>query len=443
MPKKSKDLQNAELPQSKGKHLTLSDRTLIESRLNEGHSVRSIAAELMKQPSTILREIRNHTISYKHQKNNCLNFGCSKRYVCGNSSCRMACKNCVKCTYICSEYKAKLCTYRQKRTLKLCNGCKSFRKCSFDRERYEALSAHTKYTNDLKNIRSGFDLTAEEFKTINDLVTPLVKKGLSPYAIKEALGDQLSISEATLRRMIDSCELDARRIDLRDAVKRKPRKRTYKKMKDEQISAAKRGRLYEDYKAFIQEHDVNIVQMDCVEGLKEDDKTLLTLHIPSAHFQLAFIMDYHTASCVVDTLDLLEYSLGKELYQLIFGVILTDNGHEFTDIKGMEQSVYGGQRTKIFFCEPNRSDEKAQCETNHKLIRYVIPKGTSFENLTQPDICLMMSHINSYPRKSLYGSTPYQIASLFLPKEFFDIVGINFVPAKEINLTPSLLKNRM
>lgn len=34
------------------------------------------------------------------------------------------------------------------------------------------------------------------------------------------------------------------------------------------------------------------------------------------------------------------------------------------------------------------------------MIRRVLPKKTSFDNLTQDDINLMMSHINSYNRKS-------------------------------------------
>lgn len=332
--------------------------------------------------------------------------------------------------------------FKSERTLSLCNGCEGFKTCGLDRERYEALSADNTYRKTLSSMRSGFDITGEEFESIDRLVSPLIKRGLSPYAIKETLGNQIPVSEPTLRRIIDNCELDARRIDLRQAVKRKPRKRTYKKMKDEQISASKQGHLYEDYQQFIKENDVTVVQMDCVEGLKEDRKTLLTLHLPMFHFQLAFIMEHHSSECVVDTLDLLELELGKELYHSIFGVILTDNGHEFTNIYEMERSVFGGQRSKVFFCEPNRSDEKAECETNHKFIRYILPKGTSFENLVQPDICKMMSHINNYPRKSLYGKTPFQSASRVLPAEFFKAVGIQRVPELHLNLTPSLLKKK-
>ena len=267
-----------------------------------------------------------------------------------------------------------------------------------------------------------------------------MKKGLSIYAIKSQLGNSIPVSESTLRRLIDNSELEARNIDLRTAVKIKPRTEHRRRMKSEIITKLKIGHLYSDYLNFIKNNDCMVCQMDCVEGLKTDNKVLLTLHFPILHFQLAFIMNNHTSACVVDTMDLLEETLGQELYNRIFGVILTDNGHEFLNIEGMERSVFGGNRSRIFFCEPNRSDEKPHCECNHKLIRYILPKKTSFENLVQPDICLMMSHINSYPRESLCGQTPFKVAQKVFPAEFFDSLGIDEIDFNNLDLTPSLLK---
>lgn len=127
------------------------------------------------------------------------------------------------------------------------------------------------------------------------------------------------------------------------------------------------------------------------------------------------------------------------MFREVFPVILTDNGHEFADIKGMERSVSGGRRTKVFFCEPNRSDQKAHCENNHKYIRYVIPKGTSLEPFMQTDITLMMNHVNSYCRKKLHGKCPYDVAMNVLPEDFFGFLGLEKVPPEEVNLTPELL----
>lgn len=428
------------VPPPKGRHLTLSDRTKIETRLNEGASIRSIAGELAKSPSCISREIKKHSVFYKPGCNECTHiYSCKKRYVCGNTSCRKRCCSCSMCRYYCEEYEEVLCKYLENSPVRVCNACTRFSLCNRTKYKYHAGISEKKYREVLHNSRCGFDLTAEQFQSIDELVSPMIKRGLSPYVIKSELGDKIPVSEATLRRMIDNCELEARRIDLRQAVKRKPRKRAPRPMRPEVIAKIKLGHLYEDYLRYTADGDMFVVQMDCVEGIKTDRKVLLTLHMPDLHFQLAFIMEEHTSACVVDTLDLLEYSLGKEMYSSIFGVILTDNGHEFLDVEGMERSVFGGQRTKIFFCEPNRSDQKGACESNHKFIRYVIPKGTSLDSLVQPDVIKMMNHINSYSRKSLMKQTPYSIAAEVLPQEFFDTLGLEPIPVEELNPLPSLL----
>ena len=95
---------------------------------------------------------------------------------------------------------------------------------------------------------------------------------------------------------------------------------------------------------------------------KEDKAVLLTLHIKYLHLQLAIILEEHTQFCVVEALDKLEHSLGKELFCQMFPVIFTDNGHEFADRLLLERSIYGGKRTTIYYCEPNKSNEKGACE---------------------------------------------------------------------------------
>ncbi len=185
--------------------------------------------------------------------------------------------------------------------------------------------------------------------------------------------------------------------------------------------------------------DVHHVEMDCVEGKKEDRAVLLTLHIKYLHLQLALIMEEHTLDCVVEALDKLEHSLGGDLFRAIFPVILTDNGHEFSDRFLLERSIYGGKRTTVYYCEPNKSNEKGSCERNHELIRFVIPKGTSLEPYSQSDISLMMNHINSYKRKSIGNRSPYELARFYgINEDFFTMLGLEEIPPDEINLTPRL-----
>lgn len=297
------------------------------------------------------------------------------------------------------------------------------------------------YQKTLVLSRSGFDLTESELNKVDHLASPLIKNGLSPYHIKQTYGDKLPISESTLRRMIDRNELAARNIDLRDKVKRNPRNTTRNKNRNKRLSLSKIGHFYSDYLAYIEKNDVFTVEMDCVEGSKEDSAALLTLTWKSISLQIALILDAKTSESVVLAIDKLEEALGTELFKQVFPLILTDNGSEFADFDSIETSITGIRRTKVFFCEPNRSDQKGTCENHHKMIRYCIPKGTSLEQFYQADISLMMNHINSYKRKALFGKSAYELAKDSLPEDFFVLLGLEEIPPGEIILSPKLFRH--
>lgn len=419
------------------KRITYQERVLIEDMLNQQCSLYAIAKKLGHSASTISREIRNRRIYYRSNGNDCaLKKDCVSAQVCGSATCIKTCKNCIKCKKYCPYY-VKLECHNITSAPYVCNGCTKFCYCTKDRYLYRSKDAQDNYKELLVERRSGFDLTLAELNQINDLVSPMILNGQSPYHVKQTLKEQLPVSEATLRRLIDSCELDARNIDLRNKVKRKQRKHN---SLQSSLFVSKIGHLYTDYLKYMENNDFSVVEMDCVEGKKEENATLLTLHFPQYKLQLAFIMNEHTAENVVQVLDMLGETLGAELFHLLFPVILTDNGHEFTDISGMERSIYGGERTKIFFCEPNRSDEKGHCENNHRYIRYIIPKRTSLEPYSQREISLMMDHINSFKRKSLFGKCPYEAAKLVLPEDFFILLGLELIPPEQVVLTPKLLQ---
>ena len=97
-------------------------------------------------------------------------------------------------------------------------------------------------------------------------------------------------------------------------------------------------------------------------------------------------------------------------------------------------------RTKIFYCDPSAPYQKGACEVNHELIRRILPKGSSFDELTQQDITLMMNHINSYRRKKLNGKSPYEAFSFYYGEDLAERLRCHEVAAKDINLTARLLK---
>ena len=427
------------------KHLSLDERVRIQHYLEDGRSIRYIADRLDKSPSTISREINKHIKKHTPQLCDCTYFAtCMVRNICGNKNCHKQCRNCRQARKYCSDYVKSLCDTLINTPSNVCNECSAYKRknCHFENRVYEARKAQTEYEDTLVNSRNGFDCTAKELQDLDNLISPLIKNGQAIYHIMQNHKDEISVSESTIRRMIHATEFDCRNIDMRSVVQRKVRPR-HKNNGYKKLTVNKTGRFYDDYKEYISTHeDISVVEMDCVEGAKDSSATLLTLHFVQFHMQLAIIMDEQTSGNVVKALDKIESALGKELFALCFKLILTDNGHEFEDIKGMERSLYGGKRTQIFFCEPNRSDEKGSCENNHKFIRYVIPKGTNMDPYNQMQISIMMNHINSYCRESLFGKCPYDMAMAVMPEDFFTLLGLEKIPADEVLLRPPLIYNK-
>ncbi len=421
---------------------------IIHICLNEGKTANHIADRLGRSVSTITREIIKHTKIRRTNKNDCLLKGkCSYHNICNHAAaCRGLCSKCsrVLCKKHCTDYVQAICEKLTEFPY-VCNSCQKKAYCSYEKRFYDANEAHSEARKALVDSRDGFNLTAAELIRIDELASPMIKNGLTPYHVKQTYGDELPCSESTLRRLIHDGMLDARDIDLPEAVKRKHRRKN-RELHNEarKIPVSKAGHRFTDYNEFLETYNGTVVQMDCVEGIQTDHATLLTLHWPSTHMQIAILMSDHTAVEVVKALDKIEEALGnRELFQKYFGVILTDNGHEFMDIKRMERSIYGGKRTRIYFCDPNRSDQKAECECNHKLIRRIIPKGTSLESFMQADISLMMNHINSYKRNELMRKTPYEVSRFMMPPDFEDFclaLGLEDIAAEEVVLAPKLLQ---
>ena len=87
----------------------------------------------------------------------------------------------------------------------------------------------------------------------------------------------------------------------------------------------------------------------------------------------------------------------------LFTYILIDNGNWFSNpqaIEYCEHLIRGGtkHRTNIFYCHAGCHYKKEADEVDHELIRWVIPKETSMDDLTQKDFFLMMNHIYSYKK---------------------------------------------
>lgn len=182
--------------------------------------------------------------------------------------------------------------------------------------------------------------------------------------------------------------------------------------------------------------------MDTVEGIK-GGKCFLTLLLVQYNLMFIYLLDSQTTGCVSKIFEMLKKTLGIETYKKIFQVVLNDNGHEFFAPENIEIDINTGEiLSHVFYCDPGRSDQKGAIEKNHEYIRYILPKGTSFDNLTQKDCELLMSHINSIPRDILKGKTPYEEALNFITKDILDKLNIEKIEPDNVSLNPNLLKRK-
>lgn len=429
------------------KHLTYEDRVIIETQLSAGTTPAGIAEILGKARSTIGREIRKHrqekdTGAFGRVRNRCVHRrNCSCHGLCDNKpDCTRKCAACSHCNAVCPNFLEETCP-RLTRAPYVCNGCSEHPKCVLRKFVYKALRADQEYRSVLSENRQGFNLTTGEVKLIDQVVSPLIKNGQSIHHICVNNGDQLPVGERTIQRMMHSNLLSAGILDQRRVCKLKPRKGSRKEAKIDK--ACRCGRTIEDFHLFaIQNPGYPHVEMDSVIG-KTGGKVLLTLIFPKTELMLAFLRDNNTAASVTEYFHFLYEGLGGEDFERLFPVLLTDNGTEFSNPKSIEIAPDGHHRSRIFYCDPMASYQKPHVERNHEFLRMILPKGTSFDNLSQRDIDLAMSHINSYKRPVLGDKSPFEMFSFVygetLTNKLLHLLCLSVIPANHIILTPKLL----
>lgn len=428
---------------TKHKHLSFDERLFIESMLSERKSFRSIANELSRDPSTISKEIKHHLIfrrvgSMRISYNACIHRKtCTRSHICSDCHAERhysLCRRCSMCNRFCKDFQQEICCKLLKPPF-VCNGCQDRNHCSLEKRFYRASEAHQEYRSVLSESRSGFSLSEEEIQYLDHLISPLIRQNQSPHHIAVTNRDSLTVSERTIYRLIDARVISAMNIDL----PRKVRFRKRRNSKPHKVDKACRiNRTYSDFLRFIQANpDVPVVQLDSVEGTK-GGKVLLTIHFVKAELMLAFLRDHNDSKSVIDVFHHLYEVLGSDTFRRIFRVCLADNGTEFSNPRAIEYDSMGNLRTRIFYCDPSAPHQKGSAERNHEFIRCFIPKGKSFNSLSQSDVTRMMNHINSYHRESLGNQPPYDMFSFLYDEDILKRLGCVKIPAAEVTLNSSI-----
>ena len=387
---------------TKHKHLTLSDRNDIQLGLERCETFKAIGQLILKDPTTVSKEVKRNRQARDSTSNN------------------LPCPLLDKAPFV-------------------CNGCPKRRQnCGYQKIFYLAKQAQKQYEQTLVEAREGTPLNSQTFWDMDKIISDGVKKGQHIYHILKT--HNLDVSSSTVYRHIRKGYLSIAPIDLARAVKFKNRRKNNLPSIPKE---AKKGRSYEDFLNYLALKQLNSwLEMDTVMG-RMGGKVLLTFNLSFCNFIFARLLDNKTALEVIKHL----YDIKNTLHQAdkdfcqLFPVILTDNGGEFARVDDIEMDVRG--ESKLFFCDPNRSDQKGRIEKNHTLIRDILPKGTSFDNLTQEDINLVCSHVNSVKRAALNGKSAYELFAFTYGEEIPKLLGISKIPAEDVCQSSTLLQHKL
>lgn len=407
----------------KNSHLSLEDRRKIQEGIENELTKTQIAKNIGKDPTTVSKEIKNRRkLKPRNPFNNPIT--CTKF------------KQCGICKGECFEYEEIKCL-RRDRKVGVCNLCPDIKKCRLDKYFYYAKQAHENYLYTLSDAREGINLTSKEMLEIVDIIRPLLKKGQSVYQILKN-HPEIKLSAKSLYTYIESGifqDYGINNFSLRRQVSMKKRKN----LKKRKAPVNYEGRRYKDYLEFIENNPtIPTTQMDTVYN-HQDGPFIQTFIFQNTGLMIGFLHTEKTSESMASSLDILQEKLEDD-YSKLFSLLLTDRGSEFEKYELFEVNIETGEiRGNIFYCDPQTPSQKPNVENNHNYVRDIIPNGKSLKCLTQEDIDLMFSHINSAPRKSLNGKTPYETFEFLYGDNILKKLNIQKIEKDMVTLQPYLL----
>jgi IS30 family transposase len=428
-----------------GKHITDAQRLQIEHRLKEHASLKSIASEIGKSHTTISREIlqrREESLKGAPGRvpNRCISRrNCTRTQLCfDRPDCVRKCSLCKWCNLKCSDYREEACTKLDAPPY-VCNGCPTEKDCTLRKQFYLHRCAQKNYRDLLEKSREGANITQNELLDMDAVLTGAVRNGQSIHHVMTHNPDRFTVSEKTVYRYAAGGLLAVKNGDMPRVCALRPRKS--KPVEHKVDSKCRVGRTYAEFQAFMAEHpDTPVAEMDSVIG-RVGGKVLLTVYFRSSAMLFAFLRERNDSRSVLAVFGQLwsDGRAGPDLFRRMFPVILTDNGSEFSNPSALEFAPDGSRRTFVFYCDACASWQKGGIERDHEFLRMVLPKGTNFDDLTQDNVNLVLSHVNCYSRPSREDKSPYDLFAFRYGTTLLDKLGIRKIAPNDIVLKPSLL----
>jgi IS30 family transposase len=323
------------------KHLNAYERGQIAALHKEGKSIRYIAKQLGRAPSTISREIKRGTVT---------------------------------------QLRSDLSTY----------------------EAYFPEAGQAVYEKRRKNCGAKLKLPyVKDFIRCAE-EKMLEKKPWSPdsivgYCKKDPdWKDKPMVCTKTLYNYIDRGLLKVRNIDLLLKPRLKPRDKT-KRREPKRImgkSIDLRPKEVETREEF------GHWEIDTVVGKRSNDAVLLTLTERKTRYELIFLLESRNSEAVKEVFMELKACYG-ELFGEVFKSITADNGSEFSELSSILESL----RSEAYFAHPYSSWERVSNERQNGIIRRFIPKGKAIRGIPLSEVKEIERWMNRYPRKILnYGT---------------------------------------
>ena len=437
----------------KRKHMDKDSRVAIEEGIGNGDSCRAIASLIGVSPSTVTREVRsNRTVTERARGDGAkLSVRCARYRECervgracrGCKSSFVRCRDCRtrSCIDSCPDFELRMCPVTQGWPYVCPRPCPKRSHCTFPKVRYRAEEAQASYEARLSSSRSGFDLTEEQLALVNAVVSPLVHQGHSFEAIC-ASHPELGVCARTLYNYQSAGILETSDIELPRKARVRPRRRK-KRREGGRPRVDRTGREYSDFLALPDDERALAVQGDSVEGFQGNAHDVLSLHLVARKFQLYLRKDHADAASTVHAIDRVERAMGSRgRFMAAFGLLLLDRGVEFDDYGGIEDSCLepGERRCRVYYCDPQDSNQKSECERNHEQLRRILPKGrTDMDLLSDADVATCCSHVNSYPLASLGGISPIDNLGALVPAGALAELGVVRLDPDGVVLRPSLM----
>lgn len=432
---------------SKNKHLSFSDRSVIERKLNNHATRAAIGQALGKDPTTISKEISRNRTRYSPKlfqdgldQNKCATKDC--QLISGGCPWPDHEKFAGKCLSPCADPVYIPCRQRDK--YGVCNGCTTRRSCPLVQYLYKAETAQQAYEEKRSASRSGTHATPEELKNLADIIKPPLDQGQSIQSILIS-HPEIKLSLKTIYNYINQGLLEPYGIE-RPSSRQEivgtsgPQAASFPVRKDK---AYLEGRKPEDFSEWLEKQSIPWVwQMDIIYNDCQNGPFIQTFVHRESLFMFAVYHEEKTAKAMTEGVRFIRQRIGNPLFHTFFSALLANRGTEFSNAQGFEKLG-----TRIFYCNSQSSWPKADVNNCHTVLRFVLPKKENLHNLglhSQHDLDLILSHINSLPRKSRLGQSALDLFNFYTNSPVLAAkLGITKIDPECIVLQPELIKKKV